>query len=59
MNLFRRAKTTKPGKDQSIKACFSSTGNMLQISDRKRESSRALEVICKGESFIHFNLGAK
>ena len=42
MNLFCRAKATKPGKGQSVKACFSSTGNMLQISDRKRESSRAL-----------------
>ena len=59
MNLFCRAKTTKPGKDRSIKASFSSTGNMLQISDRKRESSRAPEDIRKGESFIHFNLGAK
>ena len=59
MNLFCRTKTTKPGKDQSIKACFLKHSNMLQISDRKRESSRALEDICKGESFIHFNLGAK
>ena len=43
MNLFCHAKTDKPGKDQSIKACFSSTGNMSQISDRKHESSRVLE----------------
>ena len=30
---------------------------MLQISDRKLESFRALNDICKGKSFIHFNLG--
>ena len=108
MNLFCLAKTTKHGKDQSIKACFfkrrqhvklqlhdaiywlrfyssslihilslsNSHNNVAsiqknrddkshrvivasQISYRKRESSRALEDICKGESFIHFNLGAK
>ena len=56
MNLFCSAKTTKPGKNKSIKACFfSSTGNMFQISDRKRESSWVLEDICKGDE--SFNLG--
>ena len=57
MNLFGRAKITKPGKDQSVKVCFLSTGNMLQISDRKRESSRTLEDICKGESLSILPLG--
>ena len=58
MNLFCRAKTTRLRINQS-RLVFSSTGSMLQISDRKRESSRALEDICKGESFNHFNLAAK
>ena len=47
-----------PGKGSISQGLFFQA-QAIQISDRKRESSRALEDICKGENFIHFNLGAK